>query len=651
MSRRLRTGRAALLAFLAGGVVLLGWRSGPPPAVGDRAPQAESPYHQIEVIAGDSDFGDGGMAIRALFIGIGGLAADPKGNLYVTDTGGNRVRRIDGRTGMITTVAGTGLLIGDMGSKVAVQRPLRGPAPLALDAKGRFLYVAEILGRRVLKIDLASGAIEDLGAPPGGFGTPSGLAWTPAGLLVTDSPRGQVWKQGSTGWTGLLPENARPLGNIRTVAQDGQGRIYLAEYFTHRVLRWDPATATMDIVLGTGEKGRGAGGTKGAQTQIRTPDGIAVDRKGNLWVVDKGNHRIGRVDAATGVFEILAESNEREKSERWTPGPLAVDPEGNLWVGDIESNRVLRFAPGARAPVAVAGEGDIGDNGPARAARLAHPGSVVADARGNIYVSDTLHHRIRVIDAATGRIRTLAGNGEHGYNGDGIPATQASLSYPAELQVDAAGRIYFGDYYNHRVRMVDPESGLIFTLAGNGRAGEDGDGGPAASARVINPHALFLDDDGSLIIASAVSSKLRRIDLASGKISALPLGEGVPEELAFYGMTRWNGGLVMAQPRPGGIDVLKDGRISPLIGRPEIFFPQDVAVSSKGELFICETGRNRVMKWTGKELKVVVENLGRPRAISFDAKGNLLIADTLHNRLLRLRLEPDPGAVVASGRP
>lgn len=633
--------RAAWLALLAAGMGLFS-----PPGGGgasEPGPRPSALAGRVEVIAGGGDFGDGGKAIDALFVNVGGLAVDPKGNLYIADSGACRVRRIDAATGIITTVAGTGLIVGAFESKLALERPLRGPVPLAIDAQGRSLYVGEILARRVLRIDIASGAIEDMGAPPDGFGSPDGLLWTPGGLLVADAPRGQVWRQGAGGaWIGLLAAGSELTDNIRTLAQDARGRLYISEYFAHRVLRWDPSTGQLERAVGTGQSGRGADGEPASQAAIRTPDGIAIDRDGNLVVADKGNYRLSRVEAASGLLRTIAEAGKKGTAQSWTPGPIAVDSQGNLWVGDIERNRVLRIAPGATVPELVAGGGDIADDGPAMAARFAHPGGIATDARGNIYISDTLHHRVRMIDVVTGRIRTLAGTGNHGYNGDGIPATQALLSYPAELQVDGQGHVYFGDYYNNRVRAIDPATGLISTLAGNGKGGEAGDGGAATQASMLNPHALLLDEGRSLIVASAVSSKLRQIDLGSGTISAVPLGEGVSEDLVFYGLARWNGGLVMASPRPGGIEVLKNGKLSQLVGRPDIFFPQDVAVSPTGELFVCETGRNRVVRWDGSELKIVVENLGRPRAISFDPQGNLIIADTFHNRILKVWLTPQP---------
>ncbi len=599
-------------------------------------PQSHPPFGRVEIIAGSRDFGDGGRALDALFVGVGGLAVDDTGNLYIADTGGNCVRKIDARTGIISTVAGNGLLAGLTNPRNATEQALHGPAPLALDSEGKYLYIGEIIGRRVQRVNLSTGIMEDMGTPSGGFGKPGGLAWTTLGLLVADAPRGQVWKLERDGhWTGLLPDEARMRGAIRSVAEDPYGHIYIVEYFTHRILRLNPTTGLVDVAAGTGEAGRVADGAKAQQSPLRTPDGIAFDRAGNLIVADKGNHRICRIDAAHERVKTLVEAGQQGSKERWTPGPIAIGKDGVLWIGDIHLNRVLRYEPNAKAPVVVAGNGSIRDGGPALSARLAHPGAVTADARGNIYISDTLHHRIRVIDPATNRIRTLAGSGVPGYNGDGIPAKQAWLSYPGKLQVDSLGRLYVGDYYNNRVRRIDLRTGLISTVAGNGIAGEDGDDGPAGKAPLINPHALFLENK-SLIIASAVSSKLRWVDLRKGEIHAVPLSQDVPETLVFYGITRWNGGLALASPRPGSVEFLHDGKLTRLFGKPDVVFPQDVAVSPEGDLYICETGRNRVLRWDGSNLEPVVENLGRPRSIAFDAQGNLLIADTFHNQILRV---------------
>lgn len=605
----------------------------PPPS--QPLPTVFPPFTRVEVVAGSPDVDDGGKAIDAMFIGVGGLAVDLRHNLYVADTGANRVRRIDGQTGTISTVAGGGF--GATAQALAIAAPLRGPVPIALDAEGRTLFVGEIIGRRVQQVDLVSGTIKDLGTPRGGFGEPTGLTWTRAGLLVADSLRGQIWRLQSDGsWAGLLPDALRQRGGIRSLVEDRQGRIYFVEYFSHRVLRWDPTSGRLELAAGTGEPGRVADGAQAPQSPLRAPDGIALDRDGNLLIADKSNHRIVRVDAANGRLTTLIEAGKQGADERWTPGSIAVGSDGTLWIGDIHRNRLLRYAPGASAPAVVAGRGEPRDDEPALAARLAHPGAVATDASGNVYVSDTLHHRVRIIDRRSGRIRTIAGTGVPGYNGDGMPATEAWLGYPGKLSIDREGAVYIGDYYNNRVRRIDPRTGFITTVAGSGRAGEGGDGGPAVQATLLNPHALLVDSDRSLTIASAVSPRLRRLDFRSGRMDSLEMDKGVPETLVFYGLTRWNGGLVLASPRPGSIEFLKDGKLTRLLAQPDVVFPQDVAVSPAGELYISETGRNRVLRWNGVKLEVVVENLARPRSIAFDPDGNLLIADTFNNRVLRV---------------
>jgi cytochrome c peroxidase len=626
-------------------------KAGPPASPGDDSelrddqfPRSYPPFGRVEIVAGSSDFGDGGKAMDALFVGIGGLAVDRKGNIYIADSGGNSVRKIDGRTGLVTTIAGNRLLFGRAGARLATEQALHGPTALALDDQGRYLYIADTLARKVQRLDLSNGEMRDLGAPPAGFAEPSGVAYGPQGLLVGDAPRGQVWKLELDGsWSELLPERARVRGGIRTLSQDSRGRVYMAEYFFHRVQRWDPATKRLEIVAGTGEAGRVADGAQGLQSPLRTPVGMAFDREGNLVLADKGNHRICKVDSASGLLKTLVEAGEIGTDERWTPGPIAFDSSGALWIADIQSNRLLRYRPGDAEAVVVAGRGNIRDGGRAVEARLAHPGAVATDQKGNIYISDTLHHSVRVVDPDSGRIRTVAGTGMPGYNGDDIPAVEARLSYPGKLQVDSHGRLYIGDYYNNRVRRVDP-NGMISTVAGNGRAGEEGDDGPADEATLLNPHALLLDADKSLIIISAVSSRMRWVDLTNGKIHAVPLRQELPDTLEFYGITKWKQGLVLASPRPGSVDYISDGAISRLFSQPEVILPQDVAVSPAGELYICETGRNRILRLNGSTLEVVVENLGRPRSIAFDAKGNLLIADTFHNRVLRVWTHDAPSS-------
>jgi sugar lactone lactonase YvrE len=319
-----------------------------------------------------------------------------------------------------------------------------------------------------------------------------------------------------------------------------------------------------------------------------------------------------------------------------------MDRQGSFWIGDVRHNRVLRFIPGKK-PQTVAGSSDIGDRGPATAAVLAHPGRLTVSAAGDVFISDALHHRVRRVDAKTGRITTVAGTGVPGYNGDGIPGERAQLHHPGGVLV-VGNDLYIADYYNNRVRRVDLSSRIISTVGGNGVAGEVGDGGPAASARMLNPHALTLDEAGNLIVTSAVSPVIRRIELREKLIHSLALDpRAVPPDSVriFYGIARWKNGFFLADGMRNTVFFLDQGELKDVLPerRPQLNYPMDVAVSPQGDLYICDTRNNRVVRWNGRELQVVAENLGRPRGIALDPKGQqLYIADTFNNRVLKLRL-------------
>ncbi len=611
---------------------------------------------RVELVAGAGNVRDGGKAIEAVITGVAGLAADREGNLYFSDSGHGRVRKIDARTGTISTVAGNGLLISEESSLLATEQALRTPGPLALDAEKGLLYVGEVAGRRVQRIDLASGTAQELPVPEGGgFGKISGLVWTPTGLVVADAERGQILKLVRSLWIDMLPAGAELRGGIRSLARDGVGHLYLSEPEGHRVLKLDTNSGQLTPYLGTGQAGKGSGGGPAAATAITAPDGLAFDAAGNLLVADLGNQRILEVNGQTGEATVRHQSTAAKGSIlEWSPGSLALDGQGNLWLGDVHRDRVLRFVVGATQPDVIAGGAGLGDGGPATAAHLAQPGSVVADRRGNVYISDTLHHRVRVVEAESGSIRTLVGTGSPGFNGDGLPGAETRLAYPAQLQLDEAGRLYIGDDHNHRVRLYDPATDKVSTLAGNGEVGEAGDGGPAKDASLSHPYGIYLDGPDTLVVASAVSSTLRRIDLRSGRIWHVPLQDPtVPADRVIQGLGRWDGMLLLAMPRPspGSIDLLsRTGKLTRLFSAPDVESPYGAAVSPEEELFVCDTGRNQVLRWTGRTMEVVAEGLGQPRAISFDPRGNLLVADTLHNRVLRILLHEPPG-VLASNPP
>src|SRR5438445_4093896 len=165
-------------------------------------------------------------------------------------------------------------------------------------------------------------------------------------------------------------------------------------------------------------------------------------------------------------------------------------------------------------------KGFAGDGGPATAALLNGPFDVAFDRAGNLYFSDTFNHRIRRVDARSGGITTVAGNGEPGYSGDGGPAVRASLNEPYGIAIDRAGNIFVADRLNRRVRRVDTASGVITTLAGTGEAAYSGDDGPAARAGLAEPNGLAFDAaQRQLYITDVADHRVRVVDLAARTIA------------------------------------------------------------------------------------------------------------------------------------
>ena len=164
--------------------------------------------------------------------------------------------------------------------------------------------------------------------------------------------------------------------------------------------------------------------------------------------------------------------------------------------------------------------GFAGDGGPAAQALLNGPFDVGFDPSGNLYFSDTFNHRIRRVDARTGVIATVAGNGAAGYSGDSGPALTASFNEPYGIAVDRGGNIYVADRHNHCVRRIDAGSGIVTTFAGSGEAGYGGDGGPAAQAQMVEPNGLGFDpQQRRLFIADVGGHRVRVVELATGMIS------------------------------------------------------------------------------------------------------------------------------------
>jgi sugar lactone lactonase YvrE len=598
------------------------------------------------VIAGSNDVGDGGRATDAVLAGIGAIAVDRQSNLYISDIGHNRIRRVDGRSRIIGTVAGSGEIYRGDADPRATAQAFMTPGPVALDPLGRFLYSAEIVTSKVRRTDLRTGRAEDLGEPPGGFGQdifgqPIALLPQASDVVVVDPVTGRVWRYADSRWIALPSQASAFSGGLRSAVMDRAGNLLLSEFFAHRILRLDHESGKVTTIVGTGEAGRSEAGAVANQARIRSPDGLAIDGQDNLYFSDTGNRRICKVSLQDNRLVTVHELGGDPTGIAWTPGPIVYDAHGDLWVSDIAASRVLRFRAGSKVPEIIAGGGPIGDGGPAVRARVGHPNHLATDAHGNLYFADAMFHRVRVVEAATGVIRTVAGTGVPGFSGDGGPAVRAQVSYPSGLYVTQDEKLYIADYYNHRVRSVDLRNGIMTTIAGTGKAGSEGDGGPAIQAALLNPHALSLDDRNNLLVTSAVSASIRAISLSTGTIDSVQLDPRlVPpgKTIIFSGIAAVKGGFYVADVLRNTIFSYQAGRLSAVVTGKGLYYPNDLTVSPQGELYICDTRNNRIVKWADGRLQVVIDGLGRPRGVLADARGDLYVTETFHNRVIKVCL-------------
>ena len=321
----------------------------------------------------------------------------------------------------------------------------------------------------------------------------------------------------------------------------------------------------ISTVLGTGERGYSGDGGPASDALLSEPFMCAFDTAGNLYVAEAMNHCIRRVDRDTGVITTIAGtgaegySGDDGPATRATfnqPYSLQVDASGDIYVVD-RLNYVIRridAATGVISTVAGTGEaGYSGDGGPATLAQLREPNDCFLDGRGGLLIADVQDQRIRRIDLASGIITTFAGNGEKQRGGDGLPANQASILGARAVCMDGAGNTYIAEREGNGIRVVDVD-GVMLTLAGTGEFGYSGDGGPALAATWGGPKAIRCDHGGNLLVVDTENHAIRRIDAVTGIVTTVAGGrlggggDGAPA--AEAGMDR-----------PHGCDVDAEGNI------------------------------------------------------------------------------------------
>ena len=266
-----------------------------------------------------------------------------------------------------------------------------------------------------------------------------------------------------------------------------------------------PGPGVINTVAGNGTEGYTGDGGAATAAELNTPDGVAVDSAGNIYIADTVNCRIRKVIASTGTITTVAgngtcgyagDGKAATSAELFEPSGVALDSANNIYIADWDNSRIRKVTVSTGIISTVAGNGTrgySGDGGKATSAKLDNPYGLAIDNTGNIYIADTGNYRIRKVTLSTGIISTVAGNGKQGYAGDAGPATSAEFEGPTGVAVDTAGNFYVADSYGNRIRKVTASTGIISTAAGNGNTGHSGDGGPATSAQLYYPTTVRLN--------------------------------------------------------------------------------------------------------------------------------------------------------------
>ncbi|MFO0864353.1 MAG: hypothetical protein U0744_06795 [Gemmataceae bacterium] len=347
-----------------------------------------------------------------------------------------------------------------------------------------------------------------------------------AGKIDTIAGSGVKGFEGDGG-TGVQAKLNQPFH----VEADNKGHLYIAEADNHCIRKLNLKTRVLTTVAGTGKKGYTGDGGPATKATFNEPYAVVVDANDNLFVVDRLNAVVRKIDAKTGNISTVAGNSTKgfsgdggpgAKAQLREPNDCCFDGKGGLLIADVGDWRVRRLDLETGTITTFAGIGrpnakgkparsEIGDGGPATKAILVGARAVASDGKGTVYICEREGSSIRKVDPS-GNITTIAGNGAWGEKGDGGDAAKAEFKGPKGIRIDRAGNLFIVDTENHSIRRIDAKTHIVTTVAG-GRKGEGGDGGLATDAGMDRPHGCIVDADGYLYVADSNNHRVRRIKL------------------------------------------------------------------------------------------------------------------------------------------
>jgi hypothetical protein len=513
-------------------------------------------------------------------------------------------------------------------------------------------------------------------------------------VYIADATNNVVWKvdtggtihrfagraDGSGGFGGDGgPATQSTLNNPEAVTPDGAGNVYIADSGNHMVRMVD-TTGVITTVAGNGNwYTPSPDNVPATQVSLSGPEGVAIEPSGALLLSDW--NRIRRVQG--GIITTVSGSGGSEIIG------IAVDQQGNIYYADPNNNEVRIAGSGA----SIAGNGTSGysgDGGPATAAQLAGPYDVAVDAGNNIYIADWGNNRVREVTG--GVIRTIAGNGKL-TAGDGGPATQAQISIASKVAFDSHGNYYFAILSDNVVKKVDT-SGRITTVAGNGNGGFGGDGGPATAATLWEPGNVAVDRNDNLYIVDERNNRIRLVAPNTGIITTVAGGGSAlasnvpatqtalsPTAVAFDSAGNWyiadqgfelvrkvdSNGIITTVAGGNTTNDPGDGSVATnaFIGR--IY---GIAFDASDNLFIADTANHSTIRRVDHVTQIITTVAGQsfkpgyggdggpatsaylngPRDVTVDANGNLLIADTMNHRVRQVDTNGTITTVAGNGQ-
>jgi sugar lactone lactonase YvrE len=613
--------------------------------------QAQSNYQPYSFttfagIAPNDNSGANGTGSAARFFSPNGVTVDGAGNVYVADTYNSTIRKIT-PSGVVSTLAG---LAGSEGTADGTGCAARfgafvhfgdtrfGPAGVAVDSAGN-VYVADWGNSTIRKI------------------TPSGVVSTFAGLARSS---------GSADGAGSDARFGFPKG----VAVDSAGNVYVADSGNDTIRKITPSGVVS--TLAGSASGSGSDDGTGSAARFYSPEGVAVDSAGNVYVADRFNFTIRKITSA-GVVSTLAGLARSEGSADGTgsaarfssPQGVAVDGAGNVYVADTGNSTIRKITPSGVVSTLA---GLTGSNGSAddtgSAARFNSPQGVAVDSAGNAYVGDTGNNTIRKITPSR-VVSTLAGLAASSGSADGT-GSAARFSFPNGVTVDSAGNVYVADPLNDTIRKITP-SGVVSTLAGLARI-SGSDDGTGSAARFNSPEGVAVDSAGNVYVADRDNNTVRRIN-PSGVVSTLAGLAGSPgSEDGIGSIARFNFPVGVAVDSAGNVYVADAGNytirmITPagvvstfagLAGSPgsadgtgsaaRFSSPEGLAVDIAGNVYVADTGNHTIRKITPAGVVSTLAGIAGsegsddgtgsaarfsfPFGVAVDSTGNAYVADT-----------------------